>query len=356
MKRILLIALAAAGLGGLAWRVWFKPATTEPEAASAPTEVPVRVAKLVRTTLRGYVTAYGTVEPAPPGEKPAASARVASSVPGVVVEVNCAEGQRVERGAVLFQLDRRAVEVAAEKARSASAFAERNLERQKRLQQVDGTSLKTLQETEQAVAVAHHELTAAETQQALLRIAAPLAGTVTHVNAKPGEAVDLTTVLAEIVDLDRLVVSAGVPSAELAGLRLGQQVEVLENPSAAPVPGWLRFIGPQIEAKTDTAPVRAELPPRCGLRPGQWVTIRIVSAEHTDRLAVPIESVVKDADGVTVIAVVQDDRAAQRPVKVGLRDGGLVEIEGAGLEAGMVVVTDGAYALPKETKVRRLGN
>jgi len=65
---------------------------------------------------------------------------------------------------------------------------------------------------------------------------------------------------------------------------------------------------------------------------------------------------VKDAEGVTVIALVQNDKAVQKPVKTGLRDGGLVEVEADGLQADMTVVTEGAYALPKETKVRVLGN
>ena len=53
-----------------------------------------------------------------------------------------------------------------------------------------------------------------------------------------------------------------------------------------------------------------------------------------------------------MIAVVQNDTAVQKPVKTGLRDGELVEVEAGGLQADMTVVTQGAYALPKETKVR----
>jgi hypothetical protein len=52
--------------------------------------------------------------------------------------------------------------------------------------------------------------------------------------------------------------------------------------------------------------------------------------------------------------VVEGDVAKQRAVKVGLRDGGLVEVEGEGLSEGATVVTQGSYALPKETKVRIL--
>ena len=68
----------------------------------------------------------------------------------------------------------------------------------------------------------------------------------------------------------------------------------------------------------------------------------------------PVESVVTDVEGHSVIAVVEGDKAAQKPVKAGVRDGGLVEVEGEGLKEGDTVVTVGAYGLPKETKVRVL--
>jgi membrane fusion protein (multidrug efflux system) len=340
MKRIVVLIICLGAVAGLAWLVWFKRAKPEEPEKPPNTDVPVHVAKITRATLRGYVTAYGTVAPEPAGERPAASARVSAFVAGVVTQVKCVEGQGVEKGAVLFQLDTRAADVAVD-------FAEKTLERQQKLVQVEGTSQKVLQEAEQ-------QLAAARAQQALLQVQAPLAGMVVRVNVKPGEAVDLTSVLAEVIDLDRLVVSANVPSPELAALKVGQTVEVLADQSAAPVMGTLTFIGSEVDAKTGTTLVRVGVPAHSGLRPGQFVTVRIVSEEHKDRLAVPVESVVKDAEGKTVIALVQGDQATQKPVHAGLRDGGLVEVEAEGLQPGMTVVTQGAYALPKETKVRVL--
>jgi RND family efflux transporter MFP subunit len=340
MKKTVFIILFLAAAAGLAWLVWFKPAKPEEAEKKPDTEVPVHVGKIKRVTLRGYVTAYGTVEAEPAGERPAASARVAPSVPGVVTEVKCVEGQRVDKGALLFQLDSRAADVAA-------AFAEKSLERQKKLVQVEGTSQKALQEAEQ-------QLAAVRAQQTLLRVQAPLAGTVVRVNVRPGEAVDLTTTLAEVVDLDRLVVSAQVPSSELAALKTAQPAEVLADKSGPPVLGAVTYISSEVDPKTGTALVRASVPANSGLRPGQFVTLRIVSEEHKDRLAVPVESVVKDAEGSTVIALVQGDKAAQKAVKTGLREGGLIEVEADGLQADMPVVTEGAYGLPKETKIRVL--
>jgi hypothetical protein len=51
------------------------------------------------------------------------------------------------------------------------------------------------------------------------------------------------------------------------------------------------------------------------------------------------------------VAVVAGEEAKQVPVKIGLREGGLVEIEGPGLKEGTTVVTVGTYGLPKKTKI-----
>jgi membrane fusion protein (multidrug efflux system) len=352
-NRLAIIVIAA--LAGLVLLVWLRSTRGSEDEVKVETEVAVHVGTITRTTLRGYVTAYGTVEPQPPGEQPAASARIAPSVPGVITAVRCAEGQHVEKGALLFQLDSRAADVAADRARESVDFAEKTFQRQKSLIQSGGTSQKQLLEAEQALVAARNDLAAARTQQALLRVVAPLSGTLARVNVTPGEAVDLTTTLAELVDLDRLIVSASVPSAELAPLKLGEPAEVLADRATASVAGTLVYISPEVDAKTGTVVVRASLPTRSGLRLGQLVTLRIVSAECKDCLAVPLESVVKDSEGNPVIALVQDGRAVQRTVKTGLHDGGLVEVEADGLQAGMEVVTEGAYGLPKETKIRVLG-
>jgi membrane fusion protein (multidrug efflux system) len=335
MKRIVIIIVCLAALGGLVWLVWFKPAKPEEAENKPETEVPVQVGKLKRVTLHGYVTAYGTVEPEPAGERPAASAGVSAFVPGVVTEVKCVAGQRVEKGALLFQLDTRAADVAVD-------FAEKTVERQQKLLQIEGTSQKALQEAEQ-------QLAAARAQRALLQIQAPLAGTVVRVNVKPGEAVDLTSVLAEVVDLDRLVVKTGIPASQASELKPGQETQVLSQPT---VTATLSFISPAVDTNNDTVLAWAALPVGSGLRPGQFVPLRIITAVHTNCLAAPDESVVTDIHGHSVLALVNGDEATQTPVETGLRENGWVEVKGAGLKEGDSVVTVGAYGLPEKTKIR----
>jgi RND family efflux transporter MFP subunit len=290
MKKFTVIVLFLAVSGGLTWLVWVRPVEQPREEKKPEAEAPVHVATITRATLRSCVIAYSPVEP-----EPKASARVAPAMPGVVAEVQCSEGRRVEKGTLLFQLDSRAVDVAA-------SFAEKTLERQQRLAKVEGTSQKTLQEAELTLATAH-------AQQALLQVRSPLGGMVTKVNTKAGEAADLATVLAEVVDLDRLVVSANVSSAELVAVKPGQPVEVLAADSTNTLNASLSYASAQVDPKTGAGLVRAAVPAGSGLRPGQFVKMRIIAGEHKGCLTVPVASVAKDAAGGAFIALVEGEKA-----------------------------------------------
>jgi len=341
MKRMLVVVVLAA-LAGLAWFVLRPPEGQEPASPEPESDVAVRVDRITRSTLRAWVTAYGSVAPEPAGENPAASAGVSPSVAGVVVSVNVVEGQKVSKGEVLFQLDSRAADVAVE-------FAAMALDREKRLKQIDGTSEKSVQAAEQ-------QLDAAQVQQALLNVRSPLDGTVVRLLIKPGEAVDLATITAEIIDLERLVVVARVPSADLGGLEVGQEARFTPERGGEPVIGAVSFISPRLDPLNGTAEVRVALPGGSRLRPGQLGIVRIMSDEHSNVLSVPVDSVVRDADGETVISIVDGGVARQRRVRTGLRDDGRIEVDGDGLQDGWTVVTQGAYGLPDETRVHVVEN
>jgi multidrug efflux pump subunit AcrA (membrane-fusion protein) len=90
------------------------------------------------------------------------------------------------------------------------------------------------------------------------------------------------------------------------------------------------------------------------LRSGQFVHVRIITEERFGKLAVPREAVYTDHDGQSTLSIVEGEVAKQKTVKAGLRDGGLVEVEGEGVSEGVTVVTLGSYALPKETRIRIL--
>ncbi len=286
------------------------------------TEVSVQTGKITSATLHGYVQGFGTIEPAPATmDLPAADAQLYAPSAGIVAKVNVVEGQSVTNGEVLVDLSSPALRA--------------EVERQKKLYEQQNTSLKNLED--------------AQAQLDLSLVTAPLSGTVTRVNAKAGQAADLTTVVAEVMDLNRLAVSAEIPSAEANDLKSGEPLEVLgEHPATAE----LSFVSPNVSKENDTVLVHALLPKDSGLRPGQFVSLRIATTVHTNCLAVPVESVVTDENGKSVVAIVKGDEETQLPVQTGLRENGLVEITAPEIKEGDVVVTVGAYGLPEKTKIK----
>jgi membrane fusion protein (multidrug efflux system) len=348
-----LIMLAVAAVAALLILKGLGRKTGE-EGEEVVTDVAVHVGQIVRATLHRYVTAYGTVEPEPPGEgKTAAGAFISAPVGGIMAEILCSEGRPVERGMILFRLDTRLAEVAVARAQKALDFAEQVYERQKKLLAADGTSQKAYQEAELQLNSARNDLATAQTELSLLEIKAPLAGTVVRINARLGQSVEPNAVLAEVIALDRLVVTAHVPSRESGLLKPGQKVEL---GSGSPASGELTVVGKDIDPKTDTVLIRASLPAGAGFEPGQFLKIRIVAEEHRDVLAVPEESVVPGPDGKTVLIMVEAGKAVPKPVRAGLHDGGLAEVEGEGLKEGSVIVTTDAYNITGETKIHIVQN
>lgn len=299
----------------------------QPTDKSIESIIPVQVGTLKRMTLHQYVTGYGSVDAAPAtAGQPAAGGPLSAPGAGTVAKVNVIAGQQVSKGDVLVELN------------SSSAtddYAKDEVERQEQLLAQQNTSLKNVQD--------------AKAQLASLQVVAPVSGTVTSINVQPGQSVDTTTIIADVIDLNRLAVSAKIPEAQAAQLQTGQEVQVLTRP---PITASLLLVNPQVNADDGTVTAWASLPADSGLRPGQFVQFRIVTATHTNCLAAPAESVVTDDSGNSTISLVNDDEATQTNVQTGFRENGWVELTAPDFKEGTSVVTVGAYGLPPQTKIK----
>lgn len=338
----------------------------DPLPAEVDPEVAVTVTPIVQATLHAYVQGFGRVEPEPATTgRPAASARVTSPVAGTITAVLGAEGQRVAKGATVFRLDARVVDVAVERARQAVAVAEQLVQRQEQLGPGQATSQKAYQEAAAQLTAAQSELGAVELQRRLLAVPAPIGGTIVKLDARLGDAIDPSTNLAELIDLDRLVVSVSIRSVDVAKVRRGQRMEVLSDAgagapavtpaSASPTATTVDYIGAQVDGATDTVLVRGRTAAGAAMRPGQFVNVRIVTEERPDRLVVPVDSIVQ-VDGGHEVAVVGKGTAVKTRVTLGLREGGVVEVQGDGLKAGVSVVVQGVYGLPAKSKITVIGH
>jgi RND family efflux transporter MFP subunit len=326
------------------------------EEEAEETEVAVEVGKVMKTELRVVVEAYGMAEPEPPkAGSPGGGSKLAAPVAGIVVAIHGTEGQNVKAGDVVVEFDDRMAQAAVEKARHAVVFAQQVTDRFDKLIGSGAISMQLKQEADQRLAAARAELASAEAAIAQVRLTSPLDGTLARINVQPGQPVDFNTVVAEIIDLNRLVVTVNVPAEEAVQLRDGQTAEIFMDAKKPTTTGRVSFVSPSVDQKTGSVMVRLAVPQNSGLRTGQFVRARIVTEQRSGRLVVPRDSVVKPDDG-EVIYVVEANKAVQMPVKTGVHDGNMIEVEGDGLKEGTIIITVGAYGLPKETKVKITNN
>jgi membrane fusion protein, multidrug efflux system len=220
--------------------------------------VVVQVGRVARADLRAYVEAYGTVEPEPAKTgDPGGRAKLAAPVGGIVHAVHAIEGQRVKAGDMVIQLDDRIANAAADKARHAVAFAEAVAERQDKLYAFQGTSMEAKQQAHERLAQAQAELAAAQAAISQVQLASPLDGVVARIYVHPGQTVDLNTVVAEVVDLRRLVATISVPANDSTVVNEGQQGQIFsESGSTSATSGQVSFVSPMVDPKTGSVLVR----------------------------------------------------------------------------------------------------
>jgi len=213
-----------------------------------------------------------------------------------------------------------------------------------------------LRQEEAKVAQAEALLASAHVQRQMLTIASPIDATVTSISTNPGDAVDVTKPLAQLVALDRLVVDVDLPADQLPANAQGLEAQVFApgaKPTDAPtVTGKIGFVSPQVDPKTGAVMTSIDLPADAALRPGLAVRVRIVAEEHKDVLAVPRAAVVNDENGDPVISLVEGQQATHKRVTTGAEENGMIEISADDLKPGDTVATAGAFGLPQASHVK----
>ena len=207
----------------------------------------------VRPRLVATVSASGEV-------RPREEVNISSQVPGQIVELRVEEGDHVEKGETLVQLDPeryrsevqrleaqlRMAQVDVDKEDVSLRTAESNLRRVKALYDqkivsddaldqarlsVDSGRI-TLQSRQEQVKQVEADLARARDDLSKTTLRAPMAGLVTRVNAKVGEQVIIGTmnnpgtVILTLSDMGEVLAEVNVDETDVTSLRPGQKAEI----------------------------------------------------------------------------------------------------------------------------------
>ena len=361
-------AFVPGAIEGLTKNAPATPAAAAPgAAASGRGGVPVVTAPARRGSMGVYLSGLGTVTPLN-------TVTVHTRVDGELIEVAYQDGQLVNKGDLLAQIDPRPFEVQLEQAEGLKAKDEATLQnaqldltRYQDLfkrgilpkQQLD-TQLATVTQAEGAIKGDQGQIDSARLNLQYSRIASPINGRVGLRLIDPGNIVHAadTAGLVLITQIDPISVIFSIPEDSLrqvlpplrGGARLS--VEAYDRDGKTKLAtGTLLTVDNQIDQTTGTVKLKTLFTNTNNvLFPNQFVNARLLVDTIRDTIIVPSAAIQRSPQATFVYVVTHDRSVEMRPVEVRLTDGDDTAVK-SGLTAGEIVVTEGVDKLQQGMKV-----
>lgn len=177
-------------------------------------------------------------------------------------------------------------------------------------------------------------------------LVAPIDGVVAQVTTQEGETVAAgmsSPTFVTIIDLDKLEVAAYVDEVDIGRVSLGQSASfTVDSFPDVDFTGKVTAVYPRAVIQSNVVNYITTLSidnSEGRLKPDMTATINLVLEERKNVLAIP-EKALRSEGGKRVVYVVDGQGSASRPVKVGRRGGGFIEIL-EGLKEGEVVLVNG---------------
>ncbi|MGI0117882.1 efflux RND transporter periplasmic adaptor subunit [Zooshikella sp. RANM57] len=300
---------------------------------------------------------------------------VRPQVSGILQKRLFTEGQEVEAGQVLYQIDPASYQASYDnakaelaQAKAAVQAAQPKAERYQRLvkqgavsKQDKDEAVATLREAEAAVIAAEAKLQSAKINLEYAQIKAPISGRIGKSSATPGALVtaDQTAALTTINQLDPINVDLSYASVD--GLKLQHQLDsgklkkqegkvkvklTLEDGSGYSEEGSLEFIGNAVDETTGTVELRAIFNnPKYRLLPGMYVNATLYVGIDEQALFIPQQAVSRNSKGEATVWVVADDNTVSQRVittSKAVKDKWLIS---AGLNAGERIIVEGTQKI-----------
>ena len=307
---------------------------------------------------------------------------VHARVEGYLQSMNFKEGSYVEKGDLLFTIDPTVYQARAERARAALAKAkavaqkaERDLSRirplfaQNAASQLDLDNAVAAYETATAdVTVAEADVKQATQTLSYTRVTAPASGYISETGADMGTLVGpgAKSLLATIVKSDSVRIDFSMTALDYLrskerNVNLGHDDDhrdwdpyvtvTLADGTVYPYRGLLDFASPQVDPKTGTFSVRAEMPnPERALLPGEFTKVKLLMDVRAGAIQVPSKALVVEKGAAYVYVVLPDSFVEKRFVETGPESGNLVIVE-RGLRSGENIVVEGYHKLRHGMKV-----
>ena len=189
----------------------------------------------------------------------------------------------------------------------------------------------------------------------LVTLTAPRSGVVIRRGISVGTAVDPSTEIVSIADLSGVWVLAEVPESDIPDVGRGTAARLTFPASGlSPFDAKVDFLYPTLSERTRTLRVRFVVDNAAGsLRPGLYGTAEF-AIRPREVLTAPRDAIVDTGRTQHVFVVEREGRFVPKPVELGTRFDGRVEVR-RGLSEGDSVVASGVFLIDSESRLRASG-
>ncbi len=278
---------------------------------------------------------------------------VVARASGIIEAIYVEEGDFVEKGQVLAQLDKKRYELNLSKARADLKGIEQELAKVNKVYSQKLVSDDTYDKLTAQFESAKASVKLAELDLNEATITAPISGYIAERNAKVGNLTESfqRERMFHIVQQRELQGIVYLPESELPNVTKGQQaalrIAALGN---AQVDAYVERISPVIDAATGTFKVTLRVPnPEEKLKAGMFSDVALEYATHDNATLLPRRALVS-IDNRTSVFVVRDGVATKVEIATGFEDGDMVEVV-SGLDGDEQVVVVGHQNLKDQSPV-----
>jgi RND family efflux transporter MFP subunit len=150
------------------------------------------------------------------------------------------------------------------------------------------------------------------------------------------------------MDLSEVVARVHISQMDASRLKAGDDATILVPGQGPALKAKVTLVSPALDPNSTTVEVWVQAPnPGGRMKPGVSARVTMIGLTVPKAIVAPVAALLTATDGVTSMIVLDtDNKPHKKKVKVGIRDGGDVQIT-EGLQGGERVVTVGAFELDK---------